>query len=353
MTTCHVRGAFWAPAVPCPVGPDLANASVWVEIVPQLPKPSPRLLVAAAVLAVIGFGAGAVFNQGVKRLIALPDDAEKPDFEVVASANPAPPGPRPADGDHPDAPTPAPPPPADVPAPHVPDEASYSDVIVRRNIFDSTAVFHEPTEANGNGQCKADSNLRLLATMVAIPMDYSTALLSEGADRSAKSKPYRMGDQLGTDGRIVSIEQKKVCTDTNTCFCMDQAPSKDAGAQASAAPATDEGVRQLAENKYEVDRSFMDSAMGNLEALATQIRASPHKGPDGEIDGFRLSSVRQGSLFSKLGIKNGDIVHSVNGTPLTSAEGAMSAYGALKNQGSFSFEITRRNQRSTISYDIR
>lgn len=323
---------------------------------PQLPKPSPKLIAVASVLAVVGFGAGALVNQGVKRFIALPEGAEKPEFEVVAAATPPSEGGQPNDG--PSARPEPQPERAETPvSSRAPPVQTYVDQIVRRNIFDSTAVFHEPTEVNGDGQCKADSNLRLLATMVALPMEYSTVLMAEGAERGAKSKPYRMGDVIGGDGKIVSIEQKKVCTDTNTCYCMDQAPAKSAGpvaaANPGAVPNADEGVRQVAENKFEVDRSFMDSAMGNLEALATQLRASPHKGPDGEIDGFRLSSVRQGSLFSKLGIKNGDIVHAVNGTPLTSAEGAMSAYGALKNQGSFNFEITRRNQRSTLSYEIR
>ena len=87
--------------------------------------------------------------------------------------------------------------------------------------------------------------------------------------------------------------------------------------------------------------------------LYSQIRVVPHKDSNGEIDGYRLSGIRRRSFFYKLGVKNGDIVHSVNGQSLTSMSSAMDAYNSLSNEQSFSFEITRRNQRQTFEYEIR
>ncbi len=325
---------------------------------PKLSAPSPRVLLAAATLAVLGIASGAVINQGVARLIAAPSDAEKAEYEVVADAGPGSgvgdrPKPAPsAEGGKEEEEPPRTGTAAGLGSARVPSSEEYARTIVRRNIFDSTAVYREPTEATGNGECKADSSTRLLATMVVVPMQYSTALIAEGGDRAAKARPFGIGDMLGTDGKIALIEQKRVCTESNICICMDQAAGPMAKAAPAAAPA-EGGVEKVSENKFAVERGVLDQAMGNLESLATQVRASPHKGPDGEVDGFRLSAIKQGSLFSKLGIKNGDIVHAVNGTPLTSTEGAMSAYGSLKNQGSFSFEITRRNQRMTMDYDVR
>ncbi len=325
---------------------------------PKLSAPSPRVLLAAATLAVLGIALGAVINQGVARLIAAPADAEKPEYEVVADAGPGSgEGERPKPGTEPEGEkeeeSVRPGASAGLSTARVPSSEEYARTIVRRNIFDSTAVYREPTATTGNGECKADSSTRLLATMVVVPMQYSTALIAEGGDRSAKARPFGIGDMLGSDGKISLIEQKRVCTEANICICMDQGGSRPVASAAPAAGASEGGVEKVSENKFTVERGVLDQAMGNLESLATQVRASPHKGPDGEVDGFRLSAIKQGSLFSKLGIKNGDIVHAVNGTPLTSTEGAMSAYGSLKNQGSFSFEITRRNQRMTMDYDVR
>ena len=81
-------------------------------------------------------------------------------------------------------------------------------------------------------------------------------------------------------------------------------------------------------------------------------RAIPHRGPDGQIDGYRLSGIRRNSLGEKLGIRNGDIVHAVNGQALTSMQGAMSAYTSLQNESSFSFEVTRRGQKMKLDYSV-
>ena len=115
----------------------------------------------------------------------------------------------------------------------------------------------------------------------------------------------------------------------------------------------DSGITKLSDFRYAVDQSVLDEAMNNFEMLAAQVRAYPHKGPDGQIDGYRLSSIKPTSLYARLGIKNGDIVHAVNGTALTSAEGALSAYQALKNERGFNFEITRKNQKQTLEYEVR
>ena len=57
-------------------------------------------------------------------------------------------------------------------------------------------------------------------------------------------------------------------------------------------------------------------------------------------------------LGEKLGIRNGDIVHAVNGQALTSMQGAMSAYTSLQSESSFSFEVTRRGQKMKLDYSV-
>ncbi|MCO4747868.1 MAG: hypothetical protein KC912_23935, partial [Proteobacteria bacterium] len=76
-------------------------------------------------------------------------------------------------------------------------------------------------------------------------------------------------------------------------------------------------------------------------------------GPDGQIDGYRLSGIRRNSLGEKLGIRNGDIIHAANGQALTSMQGAMSAYTTLQSESSFNFEVTRRGQKMTLQYQVR
>jgi general secretion pathway protein C len=321
-----------------------------------LPEPSPatnrrRALIALGVIGALGFGGGALANVAVARLLALPDGAEVPAYADAEAADGA--GASGVGADRgeavADSKTEARPRQRALP------EKTYADIIVRRNIFDSSAVY-DPNAAKATdpaGECRSDANVRLLATVVAEVPTYSSALISLGAARDAKADGYAMGDEVSGEGRIVLIEQKKVCMDGGTCICIGTDAAKPATASSTAKGDGEGGVKKLSDNKYAVDSSLIEDSMNNFESLAGQMRVAPHKGADGQVDGYRLSAIRRGSLFDKLGIKNGDIVHTVNGNALTSTEAAMQVYQSLRNERSFNFEITRRNQRQTLEYEVR
>ncbi len=239
---------------------------------------------------------------------------------------------------------------------------SYLDPILRRNIFDSTAV---GTTASGDVDPGVDGrrtslDVTLLATVVAEPDSFSSALISSGDKREASVQGYGIGDELLGEATILRIEQKKVVIrrsdGTIEYIDMGGEGSKQAssGRQSKSSDGDEEGgITKTGEYSWEVDQSVIAGALGNIDSLISQVRATPHKGPDGEVDGFRLSAIRRGSLLQKLGIKNGDVIHGVNGTALTSATGAMGAFQAMQSESQFSFEVTRRNQKNTFEYSIR
>ena len=314
---------------------------------PALSRKRRRLGVVFGLIGLAGFGGGALTNRGLAQFFALPTDEDRPEYtdvgEPVAGAELDDAGggaSEPGTGASPTSQKRAQP------------KRAYGEIIVRRNIFDSSAVYNPATAvASGNGDCKSDSSVRLLATLVVEPPEYSSALISTGSSRDAKADGYGLGDSVGGEGRITLIDQKRVCLDGGACICMgsDTVVKAEAGTGEKSA----EGVEKVSENKFLVDSSVLEDAMGNFETLAGQIRVVPHKDSSGTIDGYRLSAIRKGSLFDKLGIKNGDVVHAVNGTPLTSTEGALSTYTTLKNERAFNFEITRRNEKRTMEYEVR
>lgn len=240
---------------------------------------------------------------------------------------------------------------------------SYLDPIVRRNIFDSAAVGATASvdvDPGIDGR-RSSLDVTLLATVVAEPDSYSSALISSGGNRDGTVQGYGIGDDLMGEATIVRIEQKKVVirrTDgTIEYIDMGGEGSKLATTSRSSTTSEEdessEGITKTGEYSWEVDESIISGALGNIDSLISQVRATPHKGPDGEIDGFRLSAIRRGSLLQKLGIKNGDVIHGVNGAPLTSATGAMGAFQSMQSERSFSFDVTRRNQKNTFEYTIR
>ncbi|MFH1469717.1 MAG: type II secretion system protein GspC [Pseudomonadota bacterium] len=245
----------------------------------------------------------------------------------------------------------------------VPAKSTYLDPILRRNIFDSTAVGSTAVEGGETGEDgrRTDLHLTLLGTVVAQPASGSSALIAAGDGRDAKALGYGIGDVLLEEATILRIEQRKVVLrrsdgsleylDMGGEGAKKESPRSTGGAVAGTEDS--EGITQTGEFSWEVDESVISGALGNIDSLVSQVRAIPHKGPDGEIDGFRLSAIRRGSLLQKLGIKNGDVIHGVNGTPMTSATGAMGAFQSMQSERQFSFDVSRRNQKHTFEYSIR
>lgn len=96
----------------------------------------------------------------------------------------------------------------------------------------------------------------------------------------------------------------------------------------------------------------LDQLLEDPEALSKMGRALLHRGPDGEFDGYRLSGIRRGSPPDLLGFENGDVVHELNGHPLTSMEEAMNAYHALRGATGLDATVTRRGERIQLRIDL-
>jgi general secretion pathway protein C len=112
-----------------------------------------------------------------------------------------------------------------------------------------------------------------------------------------------------------------------------------------------EGVRQLAENRYEIDRGVLDTTLGDLNKIATQARIVPSF-KNGAANGFKLFSIQPGSLYASIGIENGDVVQRVNGYEINSPEKALELYQKLKESGHVTIELERGGQVIRKEYNI-
>jgi general secretion pathway protein C len=66
-----------------------------------------------------------------------------------------------------------------------------------------------------------------------------------------------------------------------------------------------------------------------------------------------LSQVRPNSFFSKMGLRNGDIIQGVDGEPITSPDDIMDLYEELKEGSSVSLQIGRRGRNKTLTYQFK
>jgi len=239
-------------------------------------------------------------------------------------------------------------------------ERQYVQSIVNRSIFDSSQAgkknssISEPVEGDS---VQSSLQLTLMATIIATPTQYSVALIQ---DESGGSNTYGIGYDLIGQATITKIEKNRVYFQRNNSDQIEYIEIGGEEAKSDAPKSTKKGtagedgdVQKVGNNKYIVDQAVLDEILSNPEKLYTQVRVTPHKDQDGNIDGYRMTGIRRKSLFYKLGIKNGDIVHNVNGQPLNSLSAAMDAYNSLGNSRDFNFDVTRRKNKQTFEYEVR
>lgn len=117
-------------------------------------------------------------------------------------------------------------------------------------------------------------------------------------------------------------------------------------------PKTPVEVRKVAEGSYVVAKSEVEKVFRNIGSLLMQARAVPYI-VDGKIAGFRLFRIKPGSLYEKIGLKNGDIVKAINGVPIDSPETALRIFSELRNETYFEVEIMRGGRPMTLTYNLR
>jgi len=114
---------------------------------------------------------------------------------------------------------------------------------------------------------------------------------------------------------------------------------------------TGKGIHKTGANSYDIEQSEIDATLSNLNTIATQARIVPSF-KDGQANGFKLFSIRPGSLYSKIGIKNGDVISRINGYEITSPDKALEIYSKLKDAKQITVDLNRRGKPQTLDYSI-
>ena len=109
---------------------------------------------------------------------------------------------------------------------------------------------------------------------------------------------------------------------------------------------------QARESTIAVKRSDIQESIRDINQLLSQAMIRPHY-KDGNADGLAINRIKMGSIFFKLGLRNGDIVQGINGNPLTSPEDVLSMYEKLKSGDQASLQVTRRGMQKTLNYNFR
>ena len=204
--------------------------------------------------------------------------------------------------------------------------------------------------------------LKLLGTLVSTLPGWSIGSILDLNNQ--KSSTVMVGDRV-QNAEVLSIQRDKVIIANNGRREFIGNEPGDGAPQpppiATTRPVTEPaggnqpygaGIKALDDNNYEVPRNEVDRALANLNDLAMQARIVPAF-KDGQAEGFKLFSIRPDSLYSKIGIVNGDVIKRINGFEMNSPEKALEVYTKLKDANRIDIEVDRNGQTLRKTYNVR
>lgn len=185
------------------------------------------------------------------------------------------------------------------------------------------------------------------------------ALLAQGAELRFTLTVYRLDEPLTltyklVDGLVDRPRLDKALAEWEAERVLDPMPdlSRDPDTADNVDPALDDAIRKVADNHYTIERAAVDDLLANPGAHARGARIVPSV-KNGNANGFKLYAIRPSSLYAKLGLHNGDTIHSLNGMDVTTPDKALEAYDAVRGAPRVTLEVTRRGKPVTLTYDIK
>ena len=221
----------------------------------------------------------------------------------------------------------------------------------------------EPTtpEFDANAPpAKSGLRVKLLGTLVAGNADWSFASIQDMTTQ--RSQTYMIGNTL-MGATVMEIERERVIINNGgRKEFIDGQPGDGAVAAYTPPPAATpaatptnglgNGIKSTGENEYEVPKAEIDKTLSNLNDVAMQARIVPAF-KDGQSVGFKLFSIRPDSIYSKIGVQNGDVIRRINGFDMNSPEKALEVYSKLKDSSRIEIEIERNGAPIRKSYNVR
>lgn len=200
---------------------------------------------------------------------------------------------------------------------------------------------------------------KLLGTLLAGHPEWSLATIQDM--NTQRSNTYMVGDRL-MGAEVLEIERMRVIINNNgrrefidaqggTGEMVAVSPMPQPMPTPGGGP-TGGGIRAIDENNYEVPRAEIDRTLSNLNEVAMQARIVPAF-KDGVAQGFKLFSIRPDSIYSRIGVVNGDVIRRINGFDLNSPEKALEVYSKLKEANRIDLEIERNGAVLRKTYNIR
>jgi len=253
--------------------------------------------------------------------------------------------------------------------PRVQPQSRSGAVLLERNPFDSTWVAPGRAGESALPTLRRCTALRVAIVTQSSDPTWSLATLADA--QSGGSRMVRAGDVVwerevvfvGHDpwldhAAVWMRERGRLCR-VPMALARSAGPRGDVPARGNDAPSgapfalpehVQRRIRLLRDGLVEVHHEAFDEIVQRFARYVgpLKVRRAAAGGP-----GARLDGIAPGSLLDALGLRNGDVVRSVNGLDVSTAEAALPAYARLRAARHFVLALERGGRPTTIDVVVR
>ena len=111
-------------------------------------------------------------------------------------------------------------------------------------------------------------------------------------------------------------------------------------------------ARKTNDNEYVVSKRAIDESLQSPQNILTDARLVPNM-ISGKQNGFKVMEIKPGGIYETLGLKNRDILLSVNNSELSSMDSAMMAFTTMQGASTITLNVQRSGKNITLKYNIR
>jgi len=214
-------------------------------------------------------------------------------------------------------------------------------IITERNLFNTTLKAVSDKQAGG-GFFAAGPEVSAyeLKGTIAGDSSFGFAILEERAN--SKQIIRRLGDMVGL-AKLIKITRNTAVLRSGGRDITLKIKETAEGSLFAPPGASGKGSNITLSRKEVIDR------LSDLNTVLTQALVRPYVA-DGRQEGFVISEIKPDSLYSRLGLMNGDIIIDVNNKKLQSADDILQLVNLMQAGGQISLNLQRGGRAETLNY---
>jgi general secretion pathway protein C len=238
------------------------------------------------------------------------------------------------------------------PRSHPPSDLS---AITESDLFGGTDVSASELSAgtpNGlNGRSADDElSLQLIGTIAGDPVTSRAVIQNK---TTGVALPYKVGDVIGpatvesieSDRAVVRLAGRRKVLPLQSGSA---GPTRDRSSEARQQDAAPSTVQTMVEAKARHDLP----KLSYLEDVFHKARIEPYV-QQGQTEGLKISGLQDTPLTGLFGLRNGDVVQTLNGQSLTSKQKAFQVIQKARTQSKLQLQILRNGKAKDLSVDLR